>query len=104
MGHKYLSNYGGKEKSNLEFFRFWIIHAESIYGDSLHHLIFQGFVGIIGGCLGNAVYDIHTFYYLSKRRIAAVQMGGVLVHNEELGTCGVGMSGSGHGKHSLGVL
>ena len=46
---------------------------------------------------GDAVYDIHTFYYLSKRRIAAVQMGGVLVHNEELGTCGVGMSGSGHG-------
>lgn len=75
--------------------RFGIIYAERIHGDGLHHLIFIGSV-VVGGGFRNAVYRVHTFYYLSEGSITSVQVRGILMHDEELASRGVGILRSGH--------
>ena len=68
-------SYGG---NCLKLLRFRIFHSESLNGNRLHYLIFQGSVVITGRCLRNTVHHIHPLYHLPKRRILAVQMGLVL--------------------------
>jgi len=80
------------------FFRLRIIHAEGIDSHSLHDLRFHGTIAEIGACGGDLVYHIKSLDDLSKSRVSAVQMGTGLMHDEELGACGVRMHGSGHGQ------
>ena len=47
---------------------------------------------------------IHAFDDFTKSSICAVQMRRVLVHNEELTTCGVGHHASCHGKNTFGMF
>ena len=85
-------------------FRFRIFHPEGIYGDALHHLIFHGSVGVVGSRLGDFIHIFHPLDHLAECGIAAVQMRACLVHDEKLGTGGVGSHAPCHGEHALRVL
>lgn len=91
------------ENNGLAMLRFRIFHTKGIYSDAFHHLIFIGSV-IVGGSLRNAVHHVHALYHLSERRIGAVQMGRLLVHDEKLASRGVGVHGTRHGKYAFRML
>ena len=63
--------------------------------------------GVIGrsrksvGIICDLVYDIHALDDFAECSVSAIQMRGILVHDEELGACGVRMHGSGHGEDTL---
>ena len=72
--------------------------------DRLDALVFQRLVAEICSDIGDLVDGFDAFGDLSKRRVLAIEMRSVLVHDEELRRCGVGIHGSGHGKDAPFVL
>ena len=73
-------------------------------GNGLHSLRLQGLVGPVGRNARDAVENVKAIGQLTECGVGAVQVGRILVHNEELRACGVGMHGTGHGDHASGVL
>ena len=53
---------------------------------------------------GYGIHILDALYYLTESRISAVKVGCILVHNEELASCRVGVAGSGHRKDSSGMF
>lgn len=87
-----------------KFLRLRIGLAEGIYCHMLHNLRLQRTVAIVRAGIGDLVDRLHAFDHLAKGGIAAIQMGGVLVHDEELGAGGVIGLRSCHGQNALRVL
>ena len=71
-----------------------------------HRLSFGGDGAIVIGrlCVGtDSIHNVHAFGHIAESGILAVQEGGVLVDDEELGTGTVGILGAGHGNGAAGV-
>ena len=75
-----------------------------VYGDGSDLLLcHRPVVGAgLGG--GDGIHHIHAGSDLAKGGILAVQMLGILMHDEELAACGVGRRGAGHAQHASFVL
>ena len=84
--------------------RLGISLAESLHSDLDHLLLVQRTVGAVGLGGGDAIHDIHALDDLTEGGVLAVQMGGGLVHQEELAAGGVGVHGTGHGQNAAVVL
>ena len=63
-----------------------IFLPKGLYGYLFHDLCLQGAVRVIRGRLGNLVYQVHPLCDLPEGRIGSIQMRGVLVHDEKLGS------------------
>lgn len=66
------------------FFGLWIICAEGFHRHLLHDLRFHGSVRIIGGSLGDLIYDLHALNDFAEGCISAVQMRTCLMHDKEV--------------------
>lgn len=86
------------------FFRRGVIHAEGVHRDRLQLLGGLGLVVPVGGGADDGVGGLDTLDDLAKGGVLAVQMGGLLHHNEKLAAGGVGIIGPGHGENALVVL
>ena len=73
-------------------------------GNGFHSLRLEGLVGPVGCNACDAVKNVEAFGQLTERCVRTVEMGCILVHNEELGACRVGVHGASHGDHASGVL
>ena len=78
--------------------------AVGIHGDGGNLLFGEGTVIAVGFHCGNGIDHIHAGGHLAKGGILIIQMLGVLVHDEELGACGVGGGGTGHAENAPLVL
>ena len=72
-------------------------------GNGCHSLGLQRLVGPVGRHACDAIEHVEAVGHFTESRVGAVQMGCILVHDEELGACGVGTHGSRHGENALGV-
>ena len=75
--------------------------------DELHGLHLDrggGLVVPVGAHSGDLVHDIHAGHDLAKGGILAVQVGCVLVHDEELAAGTVGVHAAGHADDAADVL
>ncbi len=59
-------------KPGSDFLRFRICLAEGFDCDSFQNLRFHGPILIIGGCLGNAVHNVHSFGDFAEGGIGSV--------------------------------
>ena len=84
--------------------RFWIFHTKSFHCYALHNLIFQWSVRVICYCFSDSIYHFHTFDYFSECSVGAVKVRRIVVHDKELGTCGVWHHASCHGKNTFCML
>ena len=73
-------------------------------GNGFHSLGLQGFIRPVGRNACNAVENVKAVRQFTESGVIAVKMRCVLVHDEELRACGVGMHGTSHGDHASGVL
>ena len=78
--------------------------ALGIHHDGSDLLVFHRTVIAAGLGLCNGIHHFHAGSDLAECSILAVQMLGILVHDEELRTCGVGGLASGHGQDTTLVL
>ena len=75
--------------------------------DELNGLHLDGGGGLIvpvGADGSDLIHDLHSGNDLAESGILAVQMGSVLVHDEELAAGAVGVHAAGHADHAAGVL
>ena len=73
---------GGGLKSCLD--RFGIRNAKGIHRYLLHHLRRSGLIIVVGSDSADLVNRFNALDHLAKCGILAIQMGRILVHNEEL--------------------
>ena len=73
-------------------------------GNGFHLLRLQGLIGPVGRNACDTVENVETVRKLTESRVITVKVRSVLVHDEELRTCGVGVHGTSHGNHASGVL
>ena len=73
-------------------------------GNGFHLLRLQGLIGPVGRNACDTVENVETVRELTESRVIAVKVRSVLVHDEELRACGVGVHGTSHGNHASGVL
>ena len=81
-----------------------VINAEGLDGDFRHDLIFARSVGPIARGGNDGLCDIDALGDLAECGILAVEMGGVIDHDEELAACAVRALASCHGENAGGVL
>ena len=75
-----------------------------IHGDGLHHLGLFGLVGHhVAGLIGDAVHHVHAVHDAAEGGVLPIQMGGVLVHDEELAAGRVHGLCAGHAEDAAGV-
>ena len=78
--------------------------AVGVHGDGGDDLILLGLVGHhVPGLVGDGVHHLQTVHHAAEGGVLAVQMGRVLVHDEELASGAVRRLGAGHGQHAAGV-
>ena len=75
-----------------------------VYGDGSNFLLRQRTVIPVGLNAGNGIHHIHTGGHLAESGVLAVQVLGILVHDEELAACGVRGGGPGHAQHTALML
>ena len=78
--------------------------AVGLNGDGSDLLLLQRTVGSVGLDLCDGIHHIHAGSHLAEGCILAVQVLGILVHDEELGAGGVGGLGTGHRQNAALVL
>ena len=81
-----------------------IIHAEGVHSDLGHALGHTGLVVPVALGARDGVHHFDAFGNLAEGGVLAVQVGGNLVHDEELAAGGVGSHGAGHGQHAAVML
>ena len=82
-----------------------ILHAGGVHADGDHHLRLLGhIVHHVAGRRGDAIHLVHTLQHHTEGGILTVQMGGILMHDEELAACAVGDHGTSHAENAAGVL
>ena len=86
------------------FFRCGVIHAEGVHRDRLHFLGGLGLVVPVGRGADDGVGGLDALDNLAEGGVLAVQMGGLLHHDEKLAAGGVGIIGPGQGENALVVL
>ena len=87
-----------------ELIGFGILLAVGVYCNGDDFLLCQGAVIAVGFHGGNGIHCIHAGGHLAKSGVLAVQVLGILVHDEKLGTSGVGGGGTGHAENAPLVL
>ena len=93
-----------KKRSALALLRFRVFHPKAVYRDAFHDLVLERTVRIVGGCLCNLVYHIHTLGHFPKCGITAVSVGAGLMHDKELGAGRVRGGASCHGEDAFRML
>ena len=83
----------------LNLLRLGVINAEGVYGDPFHDLLLPGPVVPVSLAGDDGVGGLHALNDLAKGGVAAVQVGGLVHHDEELAAGGIGVHGPGHGQH-----
>ncbi len=84
--------------------RLRVLHALGVHGDGLHHLGLLGLVGDhVSGLGDDLVHHVHAVDDHAEGGVLPVQMGGVLMHDEELAAGGVHSLGPGHAENAPGV-
>ena len=87
----------------LFFYRFGVIDAESVDRDLLHDLRGARLVIVVGTDRADLVDFLDTLNDLAEGCVLAVEVRGVLVHDEELAARGIGSHGACHGEHAAAV-
>ena len=70
----------------------------------LDDLRLEGLVVVVCSCLCDLVYDLDTLCNLTESGIRTVEVRCILVHDEELRSCGIGIHSTCHGDNASGVL
>ena len=83
---------------------FGVFNAKGVNGDVLHDLRGAGLVVIVGAHGTDLVNDFDALNDLAEGGVLTVEVGGVLVHDEELAAGGVGSHGTGHGENTAVML
>ena len=68
-----------------------IVDAKCIHGHRFDFLLLHRAVTEIRRDICDLIYDIHALDDFAECSISAIQMQCILVHDEELGACGVGL-------------
>lgn len=78
------------KKRNAGAFRFFFQFGSVLdQRDLLHAHIGAGTIHVPGGNIGDLVHDVHTVHDMAERGILLIEIGRVLMHDEELRRCGV---------------
>ena len=88
----------------LELFGFGVVDAEGLGGDFLHLLLGLGAVVVVGGGVGDDVDHVHALDDLAEGGVLAVEVGGLVVHDEELAARRIGHHGACHGEDAAIML
>ena len=78
--------------------------AERIHTDGGHLLLLEGTVVVVDLGVGDLIHDFHALGDLAEGRVLLIEMRGVLMHDEELASGGVGVHGARHGQDAALVL
>jgi len=89
---------GSYIKSDL--LRLGILHTKGLNSDLLHDLGSTGLVVVVGANTADLIDNLDALNDLTESGVLAIQMGCVLVHDEELAAGGVGHHGAGHGQNA----
>ena len=87
-----------------QLFQFRQLGTVALHGDGSDLLFGQGTVLIVGLGGSDGIHNLHTGGDLAESGVLLVQVLGILVHQEELGTGGVGGGGAGHAEDTALVL
>ena len=84
--------------------RLRVLHALGVHGDGLHHLGLLRLVGDhVSGLGDDLVHHVHAVDDHAEGGVLPVQMGSVLMHDEELAAGRVHSLGPGHAENAPGV-
>ena len=83
-----------------ELIGFGIGFTLSVYGDGSDLLLLHRTVIAAGAGSCDGIHHFHAGSDLAKGSILAIQVLGILMHNEELATGGVGAGGTGHAQNA----
>ena len=87
-------------EKRLFFYRFGVFNAEGFNRYLLHDLRDTRLVIIVGTHGADLVNFLNTLYNLAESSVLAVEVWGVLVHDEELAAGGIGSHGACHGENT----
>ena len=87
----------------LFFYRFGVIDAESVDRDLFHDLRDARLVVVVGTDGTDLIDFLDALNDLAEGSVLAVEMRGILMHDEELTARGIGSHGACHGEHAAAV-
>ncbi len=87
-----------------QLFQLRQLGAVAFHGDGSDFLFFHGAVIAAGSHLGNGIHHIQAGGHFAEGGVLSVQVLGILMHDEELGACGVGGLRAGHAENAPLVL
>ena len=73
-------------------------------GNGFHFLRLQGLIRPVGRNACDTIENVEAVRELTESRVITVKVRSVLVHDEELRACGVGVHGTSHRDYASGVL